>query len=75
MVHVLFSTNSIQIRKLQSYLNSKRNDVAVISPAYQWAEGIDEVCVCADFDCSLLSISSLLISGMLPQRWVATTSR
>lgn len=35
--------SSIQIRKLQSYLNSKKSDFAVIAPAYQWAEGRDEV--------------------------------
>ena len=34
---------SIQIRKLQSFYNANSQKFAVISPAYQWAEGLEEV--------------------------------
>lgn len=35
--------SSIQIRKLQSFYNAHKNEYAVIAPAYQWAEGLEEV--------------------------------
>ena len=34
---------NIQIRKLQSFYNANSQKFAVISPAYQWAEGLEEI--------------------------------
>lgn len=36
-------TCSIQIRKLQSFYNAHKNEVNLIAPTYQWAEGLEEV--------------------------------
>ena len=73
-------TSSIQIRKLQSFYNAKKQKSAMIPPAYQWAEGIDEVALNiklahkwdapATLGCNDLSVNFTDTSMQLLAKWL-----
>ena len=41
---ILYITSRSNLQKIQNLINSNRNDWFVISPAFQWAQGMNDVC-------------------------------